>query len=187
MVRAVIRRPSGLTITVEGTPAEIREVVASLEHKAGVPINSPGSGKRIRKGDSRGKVDAEVNAEVPSAIAQFSSDDIERLRELISAKKPDGGQQTALVLAFYHERVAKRGAISAPILEELWQASGARPIHRMWQAAIDAKNDHGWFKSHSVGKYLLTPVGAYFVEREMPKPSPPRRPKPSERGSASTQ
>lgn len=91
------------------------------------------------------------------------------IKEFINEKKPSGGLQTAVVLAYYLNKYEGKETFTKGDLKNIWAASGQRPTKKMWQSVIDGKNRYRWYEEASRGVYKISAHGVYFVENELPK------------------
>ncbi|WP_456397554.1 hypothetical protein [Desulfurobacterium sp.] len=91
------------------------------------------------------------------------------IREFINEKRPSGGLQTAVVLAYYLYKYEGKETFTKEDLKDIWAASGQKPTKKMWQSVIDGKNRYRWYEEVSRGVYKISPHGIYFVENELPK------------------
>jgi len=91
------------------------------------------------------------------------------IKEFINEKKPSGGLQTAVVLAYYLFKYDGKETFTKEDLKKIWAASGQKPTKKMWQSVIDGKNRYGWYEEVSRGVYKISAHGVYFVENDLPK------------------
>lgn len=91
------------------------------------------------------------------------------IKEFISEKRPSGGLQTAVVLAYYLRKYEGKETFTKEDLKNIWAASGQKPTKKMWQSVIDGKNRYRWYEEVSRGVYKISPHGIYFIEEELPK------------------
>ena len=104
------------------------------------------------------------------STSPVGSDQFVRLSELLETKRPTSHLERFMVMAAFIHESDQREAVSGEDITKLYVLMGVKPPAAPVQILRDGKSRYGYFAHGTLpGTYVLTPLGARFVERSLPR------------------